>query len=111
MKIEGKPFKNSETCEGVAFNSTEVSHDIASITIDGRYPENGWAMNERSDEIIYVASGRGKLIRKDEAVQELQQGNGAFVEAGTWFAWEGHMTIVMSCNPAFNPDQYKWKEA
>jgi len=111
MKIEGLPFKNSETCEGVVFASEKIQHDIARIQISGRYPSEGWAMNEVSDEMVYIAKGRGSLIRKDESLQALEQGDGVFVEAGTWFAWKGDMTIVMSCNPAFNPDQYKWKEA
>ena len=111
MSIEGQPFKNSETCEGVAFVSPEVKHDIANIRITGRYPEEGWAMNEVSDEVVFVSEGRGRLSRKDEAVQDLEQGKAAFIPAGTWFAWDGDMTIVMSCNPAYSPEQYKWKEA
>lgn len=110
MKIEGQPFRNSDTCEGVAYNAENATHDIAIVKISGRYPEEGWAMNETSDEIVTISEGRGKLIKKDEAVLDLEQGDGAFVEARTWFAWDGDMTLVMSCHPSFNPDQYRWKE-
>ena len=110
MKIEGQPFRNSETCEGVAYSTERATQDISTIKISGRYPEEGWAMNEVSDEMVLVSRGRGKLIRKDEVVLELEQGNGVFVEAGTWFAWEGDMTLTMSCSPSFNSDQYRWKE-
>ncbi|MDB5176936.1 MAG: Cupin domain protein [Candidatus Saccharibacteria bacterium] len=110
MKLVGETFRNSNTCEGVTFASKRTNHDIATVTISGRYPEEGWSMNEASDEIVYVSDGKGKLICKDEGVQELEKGDGAFVEAGIWFAWEGDMTIVMSCSPAFNSEQYRWKE-
>lgn len=110
MKIEGQPFHNSETCEGISYGSERAEHDIALIKITGRYPGEGWAMNELSDEIVVVTEGRGRLIRKDEVVLELEQGDGVFVEAGTWFAWDGNMTLTMACRPSFSPDQYRWKE-
>lgn len=111
MKLEGQSFKNSDTCEGISFASKGVPHDIACIRITGRYPEQGWAKNERSHEMVYVVEGEGILLQENGSRQELQRGSGVVVEAGTWFAWEGDMTIVMACSPAFSPEQYKLKEA
>lgn len=109
MKIEGERFKNSDTCEVVSYSHEDAEHDIAVITLSGRYPE-GWAMNEISDEMVVVLEGEGKLILKDDAVLPLEQGDGAYVPAGHWFAWEGNMVLSMSCAPKFDINNYKLKE-
>ena len=112
MKIEGERFKNSDTCEVVSFTSEQAEHDIAFVYITGRYPDTGWwAMNEDADEMVAVIEGEGRLILKDDAVIELEAGKGAFVQAGTLFAWDGNMTLSMSCNPKFDSSKYKLVEA
>ena len=110
MKLSGEQFTNSQTCEGTAFSAEQAPLDIAEIKISGRYPEEGWAVNEEVHEIVYVSEGRGKLIVKDGAVQELNVGDGAYIAPGQKFAWQGEMTVIMSCHPPFNPDQYKVEE-
>tara|TARA_B100001245_G_scaffold55335_1_gene37492 strand:- start:504 stop:836 length:333 start_codon:yes stop_codon:yes gene_type:complete len=110
MKLTGTEFKNSDTCEGVSYSHESARHDIAIITIDGRYPEEGWAMNETSEEMAVVMNGSGKLMIKDDAVVRLEKGDGAYVPAGEWFAWSGNMTLAMSCSPPFSEEQYSWKE-
>ena len=41
MKLVGTPFKNSDTCEGVAFTDSSAGVDMSVIDITGRYPESG----------------------------------------------------------------------
>jgi mannose-6-phosphate isomerase-like protein (cupin superfamily) len=110
MKLVGAPFKNAETCEGTAFSVPGGLFDLSIITIAGRYPEVGWAMNETAHEIVYVQEGEGTLMKENEPAIELHEGDVVSVPPGTWFAWEGHMKIIMTCQPAFDAKQYKIKE-
>ncbi len=107
MKIKGEQFKNSETCEGTVFASENIPHDIAAIKITGRYPESGWAMNEIAHELVIVSEGSGSLEFKDGDSLKLNAGDAVSVEPGKWFAWDGEMTLVIACSPAFSPEQYK----
>ncbi len=110
MKIEGEQFKNGETCEGVVFANENIPHDIATIKITGRYPENDWAMNEIAHELVMVSEGSGSLEFKDGDSLELHTGDAVSVEPGKWFAWNGEMTLIIACSPAFSPDQYKLED-
>ncbi len=110
MKIDGNPFKNSDTCEGISFSTPDPSLDLAAITITGRYPESGWAMNEVVREMVYIESGTGELLYETGETTSLKLGDVVTIDSGTWFAWNGDMKIIMACQPAFHPNQYKIKE-
>jgi mannose-6-phosphate isomerase class I len=109
MRIDGQEFSNGPTCSGVSFAVADASLDIARIKINGRYPETGWAINHASHEMVYVLEGQGELIKEDYTT-ELAAGDAIHVPPETNFAWNGHMTIIMSCNPPFEPNQYEVKK-
>ena len=106
MKLRGEVFKNSATCEGIAF-TPDAPLDMAEITISGRYSESGWAKNRKSHEIVRVLGGTGSLQLRDADTVCLAEGHVVHVPAGRWFAWGGNMTILMACSPAFDPRQYE----
>lgn len=105
-KLAGKSFENSKTCHGVAF-AADAPLDLAEITISGRYPENRWARNLKSHEMVRGLRGSGSLILRDGETTELKEGDVVHVPPQTWFAWSGNMTILMACSPAFNSNQYE----
>ena len=105
-EVQGIPFRNSETCEGVAYVADGAPLDYSQIIVSGRYPETGWAMNEKSHEIVTLQRGVGRLVLAKAGPIELRS-KPVHVPAGEWFAWEGDMTIGMACSPPFNKDQYK----
>lgn len=107
MRLMGTPFENSPDCKGVAFVAPGATHDMAVIEITGRYPKTGWVMNRKSYEIVYVVDGIGGLAQKDAKPIQLEAGDAVSVPPETLFAWDGDMTIVMSCQPAFTPEQYE----
>jgi tRNA1(Val) A37 N6-methylase TrmN6 len=111
MKLEGGQFKNSETCSGLSYRDDETNVDISKIDISGRYPESGWAVNEVAHEMVYVARGTGSLARKDQQAIALTEGDVVSVAPGKRFAWDGDMTIIMACNPPFNPNQYNLEDS
>ena len=110
MKLEGVPFKNSETCEGKAFAVPGASVDLSVIEINGRYPENGWAWNREVHEMVYVKRGRGNLAVKNGEITNLNEGDVVSVTPGQKFAWSGDMTLIMACSPPFGSSQYNLEE-
>lgn len=110
MELKGETFKNSPTCEGAAYVDSEALIDMSKIDITGRYPESGWAVNEVTHEMVFVARGIGSLAIKGQQVTHLSEGTVVSVAPGKRFAWEGDMTLIMSCNPPFSSDQYKVEE-
>ena len=106
MKLDGQAFKNSDTCEGVSFAAPDAPLDIARIEINGRYPEQGFTRNLRSHEVVYVIEGAGK-VTVDETETTLTIGDVVHIPPDTPFAWDGHMTLIMACDPPFEPTQYE----
>lgn len=107
MKLQGQSFENSPDCKGVAYTVPQISHDIAPIEITDRYPSSGWAINHEVHETVYVARGIGSLALRAGEVTHLASGDVVTIPPKTPFAWDGDMTIVMVCEPAFYPDQYE----
>lgn len=81
-----------------------ISGAVAQIT--GRYPEKGFAVNQKSKELAFVISGSGLVVTPKER-RALEVGDLIFLDAGEPFAWEGSLTIFMVTTPAFDPKQHK----
>ena len=109
-KLEGHPFENGPTCNGVAYIA-DAPHDLADIAVRGRYPEEGWARNRDSHEIVRVVRGMGELVLRGNASVELKEGMTVEVKPGTWFAWGGDIDLLMTCSPPFTPEQYEHRSA
>lgn len=107
MRLGGVSFENSPTCKGIVYTPTRVNHDIACIEITGRYLETGWAVNHEAHETVYVVRGMGELAHQSSEVTQLAAGDVVTVPPKTPFAWSGDMTIVMVCEPSFDPEQYE----
>jgi len=104
-KDEAATKQNGPACEVKEFGGI-VSIDGADIVIDGRYPEEGYSVNEVSSFVIRVLNGTGTLALQGNLVS-LAEGDVAFVENGEAYYFEGqNLTIFMACTPAWNPEQY-----
>lgn len=110
MKIEGMPFTNSPVCSGIGFVQAGAGADIAKIDLTGRYPEHGWVVNETIYELAYVTEGAGQFITKNDGSIPIQKGDAISITAGTQYAWNGHVTLIITCTPPFNPNQHKQVE-
>lgn len=109
MRLDGTPFENSATCKGVSFVDPNAPHDLSVITISGRYPEDGRAINEEVHELVYILEGSGSVEIANE-IQKLEAGDVISIPPGKPFFWNGQMKLIMSCQPAFNPEQYSIKD-
>ena len=110
MKIikleEIKEFKNSDSCCVLEYPLDDKDINIALAKINGRYPENSFALNTECKEIGYVVEGVGKLVVENKTI-ELKKGDVILIEVGEKFYWEGDLEILMPCAPAWTPEQYK----
>lgn len=111
MKIITKPetvaFVNSKSCSGQSFPFGDEDLDIAVVTVDGRYPDNGHLVNEVCKEIAYVLSGHGSVgVGPD--THNLSPGDAVMINPGEKFYWQGtKLKMLMPCAPAFLPSQHK----
>ena len=88
------------------YPTTSTTIDGALVRIAGRYPAEGFAMNEVSHELVYVIRGKGSVLTEDGS-QTLQEGDEVLIPPGEYFAWDGDLTLFISCVPKFDPVQYK----
>ena len=81
--------------------------DVAEATINGRYPEQGFSLNRKSDMMIRVISGTGAVALREVGF-ELYPGNVILIEKETPYSYEGdQLCVVLVCSPAWNKDQYE----
>ena len=104
--LETKEFKNSNSCVANEYSFNDSDINVAIVKISGRYPDNGRTMNEKCKEIGYVINGSGKII-VDGSEFILKKGDTVLIEPGEKFFWEGNLTMVMPCTPAWSPEQHK----
>jgi len=79
---------------------------VAGIELDGRYPEDGYALNTISKELIYVKSGMGVLTVSNQEVP-LHPGDAALVQPNEKYYLKGTLELVVSCAPAWKPEQHR----
>lgn len=108
QKSEAIVFTNGQTCKGVEYSFDNKALNVALVSVDGRYPETGYVMNEVCSEMGYVVSGEGKLCHKDGNELAVAVGDAVYIEPGEIYYWEGKtLSMVMPCAPAFYPEQHK----
>jgi mannose-6-phosphate isomerase-like protein (cupin superfamily) len=110
MKIlksqQAQEFKNGDTCTAFEYPLEEKSINIAVIKLNGRYPETGQAMNTECKEIAYVIEGTGE-VSVEGKITKINKGDVVLIEPKEKFYWNGKLTILMPCTPAWTPEQYK----
>lgn len=94
----------STTIKEFPTNSPDVSGATASI--NGRYPENGFAFNEVSKELVYITQGNGKIVTEKEELS-FAEGDVIFIENNEKYYWEGNFSMFMANTPKFSADQHK----
>jgi quercetin dioxygenase-like cupin family protein len=78
------------------------------VTVNGRYPEKGYVVNEVCKEVGYVLSGSGSVCMEGHEVRQLQPGDAVLIQPREKFFWEGTaLEMLMPCSPAFYPEQHK----
>ncbi len=109
MKIinfsETVQHKNSDRCIALEYPLGDPAINIAHITIDGRYPETGTATNTKCKEICYVINGEGSVVIEGNKFP-LRQGDAVLIEPSERYYWEGVLTLLVPCTPAWSQEQH-----
>lgn len=105
-KGQAKEFKNSDACTALEYPLEDSAINIAVVTVEGRYPDSGRVMNEECKEVAFVVQGAGKVFIDDKEVK-LEQGDVVLIEPREKIYWEGNLTMLMPCTPAWTFEQHK----
>jgi len=97
--------KNSDVCIVTEYPIEDQDIDIARVQITSRYPAEGWAINRKCKEIVYVQEGSGKVVVGDQEYPLVAE-DVVLIEAGERFYWDGSLSLLISCTPAFTVDQH-----
>ena len=98
--------ENSANCivHEYPMKNGEMNIGVAEIT--GRYPDQGYAINHQCIEMGYVIKGSGKLVTETQNVN-LSVGDVILIPPGEKYYWEGNLTVVLPCTPAWNLEQHE----
>lgn len=100
--------KNSEKCKTTEYDFFDKDIDVGVATITGRYPEDGYALNTISKELIFVLEETGKLCFKDKKEVEFAKGDAILIEPNDKYYWDTeHCIVSMTCTPAWHAEQHK----
>ena len=101
--------KNSDKCNTLEYSFEDKDIDIGIATITGRYPDNGYGINSKCKELIYVIEGNGKLCFEKD-ILEFSKGDAILIYPNEKYYFDtSYCVISMSCNPAWSKEQHKYK--
>jgi len=112
MKIVQKSnaisFSNSVACTGYEYSFNDRDLNSAVITINGRYPEKGYILNEVCKEVAYVLKGSGRIGISGEEVRQLAPGDAVMILPGErFFGKVSHLNCLYLVVRRFIPDNIK----
>jgi mannose-6-phosphate isomerase-like protein (cupin superfamily) len=105
-KEERQKIQNSKDCFIFEYPFNDKDIELSCAEIRGRYPLEGFAMNEKIKEIFYINKGKGKINIEGKDL-ELKEGDVILIQAKQKYFWQGDLDLVLACNPKFNPEQHK----
>ncbi len=103
---EANVFPNSPECIALEYPFGDPDINSVVIKLSGRYPETGFAINEKCKEMAYIIEGDGKLVTETEALP-VSMGDTVLIHPGEKYYWEGTMTMFVPCTPAWSAEQHK----
>lgn len=99
--------QNSPACTVWEYEFPTKNFGLATALVNGRYPENGKALNLECEEIYFVISGSG-VIHSGKGDFSIKEGDAYFFEKNESYWVEGKDLRVSVINaPKWNFEQYK----
>lgn len=102
---ETTQWKNSDKCIATEYPFKDKDIDISTAVITGKYPEHGFCVNTGVKEIIFVIEGSGELHKENESIA-FKAGDAILIDKGEKYYWIANCKIVISCTPAWYPEQH-----
>lgn len=98
--------KNSNNCIATEYPINDKDIDISIVRIKGRYPNRNRVVNRKCKELIYIMKGSGEISIEEKKIT-LKKGDTILIEPGEKYYWKGNMTLIVSCSPAWYPEQHE----
>ncbi len=106
-KKDARVFKDGEVFTAYEYDTHNPDINIARIEIKGRYPVQGSMRNTKVKEMVYVERGKGQVnINGNET--EVALGDVISFENGEQIFWNGNLTLVIACTPAWTKEQHEY---
>lgn len=108
-KENAKSFIYADTSSVLEYSIdlNEKNLDFCINTINGRYPQKGYASNLQCEELCYVLDGNGSIYKKDEDSINFNKGDIIFINKNDVYYWNGNFKIAIVCTPAWRKEQCK----
>jgi len=84
--------------------------NVAPISIKGRYPDNGFTCNLKSDAIVHILDGTGIIGLKDGSSVALAKNDQLHLAVGDFYYFEGDLDIIYAASPGWTTEQTKHTE-
>lgn len=104
-KTNAQEFTIPGETNGVLYPShPQGEQTVARVSLDGRYPEKGYSINETCTETLYILSGSLTLTYGEE--QYVMEPEDIFyIVPGTKYALEGKGESLVLISPEWDSDQ------
>lgn len=106
-KLDSKKIQEHEVATFFEYELPFEKFSVGVSVVNGRYPNQGFDVDEQIDQVWYVESGRGKVWI---AGRELQVSNGdmVLIPKGEKYWIEGEaLRLVVSSSPPWFAKQHK----
>ncbi len=105
-KNNSRKIVNGSCCTAYEYSFDEKDINIAYIEINGRYPDEGLSLNQIVKEMIYVISGKGKIVIENKEY-EIEEGDSVLILPNKRYFIDGSLKLLVSCAPSWDMSQYK----
>ncbi len=97
---------NSEKCVIYEYLFGSEKTSLALVEIDGKYPDDGFAINKVFEEIILVLNGKGKIIIENKKY-ELKKNHAVLLKPNKKYRYEGNLKLATFTSPAFKMENHE----
>lgn len=104
---DARAVTHSPSCSVYEYVTKHLGITIAVTEINGRYPDEGYALNHVCTEMAYILSGQGRLVT-EQAIAPFSAGDVLLIPTGEKYFWEGRFSAVLPVTPAWDPAQHEY---
>lgn len=102
---EAEEFVNGPL-EAVEYSFGDPTINVARVTVHGRYPAEGRAVNETTKELCYVLEGSGSICVEGE-MYTISAGDALLIQPGERYYWDAEVVLLIPTTPAWTAEQHK----
>ena len=97
---------NSPNCASYEYPFEDQNINVAFIELKGRYPTEGSVLNQKVKELLFITYGEGHIVIEG-TTHNLKKGDMFLIHPNQKYSLEGNLEAVISCNPAWSPNQHQ----